>query len=118
MSIGLFMTNPVFQIFGVLALNKVVMMYYGSVRPLTNRFDNRLEIFNEYFVSICCMHLFFFTDEIDVEYQQIYGWSLVYSVGTMCTVNLLVMFYELGRYVMLLVTRTYYKVFPPPKEPV
>jgi hypothetical protein len=67
MSIGLFMSTQVFQIFGIVALNYIVMMYYGSIRPLTNRFDNRLEIFNEYMVSVCCMHLFFFTDEIEVE---------------------------------------------------
>jgi hypothetical protein len=42
----------------------------------------------------------------------------VYLVGVMCVVNLLVMFYELGRYVMLLLKRTYNKMFPPPKEPV
>ena len=67
MSIGLFMSTQVLQIFGIVALNYIVMMYYGSIRPLTNRFDNRLEIFNEYMVSVCCMHLFFFTDEIEVE---------------------------------------------------
>ena len=66
MSLGLFIKNPVLQIVGVFYLNKIVMMYYAGVRPLTTRFDNRLEIFNEYIVSICCMHLFFFTDVIEI----------------------------------------------------
>jgi hypothetical protein len=104
-TLGLFVKEPIYQICGVLALNLIIAMYYGSVRPLTNRFDNRLEMLNEYIMNLCCMHLIFFTPEISIERQQTYGWSLVYTVGLMCSINLLVMFFELARYLMLLVVR-------------
>ena len=47
---------------GLMVLNYSMTIYYASNHPLTSRFDNRLEILNEYLVNLCCMHLLFFTD--------------------------------------------------------
>jgi len=56
------------------------------------------------------MHLAFFMDEVPVETQTIYGWSLVFVVAALCTINMLVVFYELARYIALVVIK-YHKRF-------
>ena len=66
-TIGLFITNPVFQIMGLIVLNYSMTIYYGASRPQNSRFNNRLELFNEFFVNICCMHLLFFTEAVPIE---------------------------------------------------
>ena len=59
------------------------------MRPLTMRFDNRVELMNEFFVSVCSIQMMFFTDAIhEQETQYIYGWSLVYTVSLLCFLNL------------------------------
>ena len=109
-SIGLFVEHPVFQFMGLMALNYSMVMYTASNRPLTSRFDNRLEILNEYLLNICCMHLIFFNDGIPIETQQGYGWSMVVFVAALCTVNMLVVFYELAAYLKLLLLRQLIKL--------
>ena len=66
-SIGFFVMEPVFQFIGLMALNYTLIIYKASNRPFTTRFDNTLEILNEYLVNVCCIHLLFFTEEIPIE---------------------------------------------------
>ena len=126
-SIGFFVKEPIFQLMSLLSLNYITSLYYAKCQPLTNRFDNRLEIVNEFLINLCCMHLACFTDVVPIETQQKYGWSLVFTVGALCVVNLLVMFTQLARYCAL-VTLKYWKRLehwvqkgletPPPAEEV
>jgi hypothetical protein len=51
---------------------------------------------NEFIVSVCCYHLLFFTDEVPIETQETYGWSLVTVVSTLSGINLLMVLVQLA----------------------
>ena len=71
------------------------------------QFDNRLEILNEIIISISFYHLLFFTNEISIEMQESYGWSLVAVIALLNILNLLVVFYHQGQYAKLLCIKNY-----------
>jgi len=59
----------------ILMLMNVLMIIYTGNKPLNNRFMNRHELCNEFFVCIITMHIILFTDYIpDEEIQYLMGW--------------------------------------------
>ena len=90
-----------------MALNYFMTIYITSNRSLLSRFDNRLDILNEYLVNLCCMHLLCFTDEVPIETQFTYGWSLVCVSCFLCGVNLLIVFYSWANFIRLVVLKLY-----------
>ena len=53
---------PGMQIIYMNLLNLACMIYLGYNKPFTSRFKNRLEIFNEFTVMTCTLHMMAFTD--------------------------------------------------------
>ena len=81
--------SPIIQILGILYLNIFMTWYQGAKRPLIERFDNRLELTNEFFISICSILMMTFTHAVqDALTQYYYGWALVGTILLLCAVNL------------------------------
>ena len=53
------------QVIYILFINISIILYQGSTKPLTYPIDNKVELFNEFMVSVCSMHLMFFTDAVE-----------------------------------------------------
>lgn len=49
------------QVIALMFLNMFIILYQGKNRPLKYQLDNKIELLNEFIVSICTMHLMFFT---------------------------------------------------------
>jgi hypothetical protein len=65
---------PAIQVMSIMFLNLAIIIYQGLVMPLSTSLDNKIELTNEFLVSICSMHLMFFTDAIsDLKLQYTYG---------------------------------------------
>ena len=73
-----------------------MIIYQGRTSPLLSRFDNNLELMNEWFVCMSTLHLCFYTDYIpDPELQYSLGWSLNGFTLVMITYNLAIIIYFL-----------------------
>ena len=73
-----------------------MIIYQGRTSPLLSRFDNNLELMNEWFVCMSTLHLCFYTDFIpDPELQYSLGWSLNGFTLVMITYNLAIIIYFL-----------------------
>ena len=58
--------------------NLAMTLYQGTYFPFKDRNTNKVELFNEFLMSISSYHIIFFSDMVDsliVRYQ--YGWSLI-----------------------------------------
>ena len=55
---------PVFQFMILQYLNLAIIMYTSFYRPLMSRFNNNLEIFNEYLIGVATISVVCFTDYI------------------------------------------------------
>ena len=59
--------------------NKFIIIYQGQVSPAISRFENRLELANEWLVSITTLTIILFTpwiDEPTIEYHL--GWYSIF----------------------------------------
>ena len=54
--------HQIFQLLGLMFLNKVFLIYIGGVRPMSTRLMNRIALVNEFLVTIATIHVLFFTD--------------------------------------------------------
>ena len=60
---------------------------------------------NEAIVIVSCYHLLFFTNEVSIEMQETYGWSLVAVIAALNVINLLVVYYHLAKYLQLVLVK-------------
>ena len=66
------------------------MMYIVAIKPYNNAARNRLEVFNEACVMICCYHSLLFADlVIDESLNYNLGWSVVFITLLNICVNFL-----------------------------
>lgn len=93
------------------------MCYILHYQPYEGRSKNRLEIFNEYLVSLCSFHLLFFSYGLDPDIKYIFGWSLIGLVGILIGANqLLALFNFVGYINLLIVRKTMQMLAPDPEE--
>jgi len=80
---------PTQQIQVLLYINFLAINYFLHCYPLRMRQLNRIELFNEAFVSIISLHMLVFTDWVtDEDTKFLMGWSMVIFLAVMVTVNL------------------------------
>ena len=66
------------QIIAFTIINITVFTYIGVNRPLTLRYKNTLELFNEFFVVLISHSIFTFTDFVqDDEWKYIMGFYMI-----------------------------------------
>ena len=58
----LLISQPGWQIMGMLWLNQAWTLYLGQIQPHEMRLSNRIDLANEFLIMIIFFHLFFFTD--------------------------------------------------------
>ena len=100
---------PVLQIIGIVLMNTGVMIFQGSVQPIVGRLRNKIELANEAFVSVSCVHVICFTDFVpskDAQFSM--GYSIV-SVFSACILFNLVFILKSGLHVCRLVLRKFIK---------
>ena len=51
----------IFQLLGIFYINIFMLIYQGLIKPLTGRFRNRIELFNEVCICLICIHMVCFT---------------------------------------------------------
>jgi hypothetical protein len=85
-------------------------MWYQGNSPYIETFRNRLEMFNEWTVLCCTLHMMTFTDWVpDVDAQYTMGWSMIGVLVANFAVNLSVILhvvFKLGS----LISKKYYKL--------
>ena len=98
----------VLQLFAVLYMNIFFVIYQGSVKPLASRFNNRLELFNEFLVGCCSFYTMCFTDWIlSKKVQAHYGYHMIFIIGVLISTNVLVILYFSGRSILFLMYKGY-----------
>ena len=62
-----YVETVVFQVMNLIFMNLFMIIYTGLVCPLETKLRNRLELFNEACIDIACLHLFVFTDWVNLD---------------------------------------------------
>ena len=80
-------------------ISTFMIIYVGHTRPWATKFQNRLELFNEWSTLVLCYHLVTFTDfYTNYEFRyDVLGTSFIICVIVIILVNMLVVFSECGR---------------------
>ena len=66
----------------------ILLIYVGKVGPLQCRFDNRLELFNEWCIGVVGLWSIAFTDMvIDYHTQYQLGWVIIAIVAVQIAIN-------------------------------
>ena len=90
-AILVFVSNSFFQIYSLFFVCLGQIGYLIIVRPFDDSTINRLEIFNEVIILVCCYHLLFYTDaNISIPMKYLAGWSLDLLIILQFFFNLLV----------------------------
>jgi hypothetical protein len=97
-----------------MCMNLFMLMYVGWTRPLIGKFSNRLEIFNELFVSFITIHMAFFTDWV-LDEKYLANKPVQYDYGIMMNVfflyylyaNLIVIIWETLKIIKLVIIKIY-----------
>lgn len=75
-------------------MNTFMLIYQGYFRPAYNLFENRVELFNEFNVSICSTMIVCFTAFVaDQETQFLVGWTFCCLILLQILINLVIIFY-------------------------
>ena len=83
---------PVLQIFILVLLANLMLIYVGMIRPFETPLLNNLELFNEIIVILCTYSMLISTDfTVSFELKQKGGWLIVFIIAANIFVNLLVM---------------------------
>ena len=93
---GLSQDSPGIAIILLILLNTIVLLYVAHIKPITDKLKNRLEIFNEYMVSIITIQMIWFTDYVGPNLKHIqwsYGYVVNVFVAYYIYVNINIFFY-------------------------
>ena len=97
---------------GLFFMNIAITIYQGSYSPLVGKLQNRIELMNEVFISLCGYQMLYFTDwipEPDIKYQ--YGWIMCTLIVLQITLNLIIILYFGIKSIWLLIKKCFIKVF-------
>jgi len=50
---------------GTLLVNILLIEYIGLIKPMTSRFENQLDLLNEFLIHILVMYAIIFTDYVE-----------------------------------------------------
>ena len=73
--------------------NLMYILYYGILDPLKSRHDMKLELFNDSMMSMMLFHLVCFTDNVELKDHYKIGYSFLFHLGLIVTVNIAQMLY-------------------------
>ena len=83
-----------FQIYALILLNFLTLMYYAQVKPISPKLDRRLDIFNEFMVGNITISLFVISDwNTDPTVRFKYGWFIIAQITALIAVNLIFVAY-------------------------
>jgi hypothetical protein len=100
--------DSAFQIIGLAFLNLFSLIYLGQFKPFKLRRLNRLELFNEFCIAICTLHLLCFTDWVrSQKMHEIMGWSLIVIIVINIVLNFYFVIRTFLKEVCLLVSKFY-----------
>ena len=87
-----------------LYMNLFFVIYQGSVKPLNSRFNNQVELFNEYLLGCCSFYALCFTDWVPSKADQaMYGYHQLALVFVLIFYNVCIILYFSGRSIMFLI---------------
>lgn len=93
-AISFFSFSIVFQVLIADALSTTLLGYYFTVKPMRDRLNNCIQIFNEMVVLICVWLMFHFTLFVnDAETRYELAWYFLYFVAVDIAVNILIFLY-------------------------
>ena len=89
-------------------LNLFIIIYQGSICPFITRQQNRIELFNEVFITIITFHLCLFTQFVpEYEVQIKMGWSLIFFTVVLSLGNFMIILREGFRSIYLVFVKYY-----------
>ena len=100
----------VFQVLVADVLSTVLLAYYLQVFPMINRLNNMVQICNEIFVLVSVWLMFIFSQYVDEpkkRYDLAWGW--LYLIAADIAINILVMFYVIGKKIYIGVRQYFVK---------
>jgi hypothetical protein len=100
-------------------LNMIFMIYQGINMPLECRFDNRLELANQFILGLSSFYMNLFTDFVpSQESKYEFAKHMLFFVFVLCSINILIILYFSGHSFYLLGKKHWYLncYVPPPKE--
>ena len=70
-------------------------MYFVWFKPFEDPGLNKIEIFNEFIILVCCYHMFVFTGGITYDVYMIYkiGWSMDIMLILQFIINIVILTY-------------------------
>lgn len=78
------------QVMFVHYLNLAMLIYQGGSKPKKYRFFNRLAMYDEFLIIVCCLHLNSFTNYVhEYETRYLMGWSLIIFINLHLWVSVL-----------------------------
>ena len=93
-TISFFSFSIVFQVMIADFMSTVLLGYYFTVKPMRDRLNNFIQIFNELAVLACIWLMFHFTHFVgDPETRYELAWYFLYFVGVNIAVNFLIFLY-------------------------
>ena len=112
----------IYEILIVMFLNMAMLIYQGYFQPAYNLFENRIELFNEFNVSVCSTIVLCFTEWIHSEdLKFLIGWCFCCLILFQILINIIIIFYYSMRSSSLVarlsfnytLVRCYRKIFKP-----
>ena len=108
LSYKLFFEHPIYQILILNYSNLFMMIYQGSFGPFKNPLRNKVESMNEIFIAICSYHMMLYSEWVLSQQVQFnYGWSQIFFMILLITVNLIFVFYSTAKGLFLLCKKIY-----------
>jgi hypothetical protein len=84
----IFLPNTCTQLLVMVLSSLLMISFIISVKPLSEPYLNRMEIFNESTLLVSTYFMFLFTDFVDdAEMRSKLGWAYIGVIGTMIVVN-------------------------------
>jgi hypothetical protein len=88
-------SNTLFQIYLQVISSSIFFLYLIDTKPFTSPKQNRMELLNEFAISVSCYFLFLFTDLVlDNERRYSCGWALCLHLVISIVINFSVVVYE------------------------
>lgn len=101
--------HPVLQLFGMIAVNYLALVYVGWHAPLLTQLQNRVEYYNQLSIVLVTLHLCTFTDWVPSrQVQAHYGTSMIIVICSHMLISLLITYYWLIRHLCLIILKYLY----------
>ena len=101
-----YVLTPILQILCLFFSNQAALIYHGSIMPAQSRFENRLNLFNEFFITSTCLTVVFYTAWIgDAMLEYNLGWVTIMLTLFTTLINLLNLIYFSVKFVYDFVRR-------------